>query len=187
MRATNRAYWDVNYFCVARAEKSAAGITYTDGAEAWDLIGVSVTPSVASAPHTSRNGGRITRQIVMGADMSINHEPETLERQAMLFGHVLGEDGELAVGINARPQPVGVGYYRALNDDTFEGVFHPYVRFSEGTEEMNAALDGITYTTKTTTGSCEVDDAENYEYRKSFKTKAEAIAWINEKLNIAAA
>lgn len=187
MGRTNRAFWDVKYFCVAKAEMTDAGITYTDGGTAWDLIGVSVTPSVASAPHTSENGGRIMRYIVMGADMSISHEPETLARKAMLYGHTLGEEGELAMGTKSRPQPVGVGYYQALNDDTFEGVFHPYVRFSEGTEEANAALDGISYVTKTTTGNCEVDGAGNYEYKKSFKTEAEAVSWINEKLNITAA
>lgn len=182
----NRAYWDVKYFCVAAAEDGGTSITYTGGAMAWDLIGVSITPTVMSALHTSQTGGRRARYKALGADITVNHEPETLEKKQLLFGHKMdeGSAGELAYGIEDVPRHVGCTFYRALNDDTFEGVFLPWVLFSEGTSEAQAALDSINYATGTTTGSCEADHAGSYQYVKSFATEAEAIAWCDEKLGI---
>lgn len=184
----NRAYWDVKRFCVASAERSENGlsIAYTGGAMAWDLIGVSITPTVISSPHASQTGGRKMRYKALGADITVSHEPETLEKRALLFGHALddGSTQELSYGIQDVPQPVGVTFYRALNDDTYEGVFLPWAIFSEGTSEAQAALDGINYSTGSTTGSAEADPNGNYQYVKSFATEKEAIAWCNTKLNI---
>ena len=50
--------------------------------------------------------------------------------------------------------------------------------------EAQAALEGITYSTPTTTGSAEADPTGNYQYIKSFATEQEAISWCNTKLNI---
>lgn len=184
----NRAYWDVKRFCVASAALAENGesVTYTGGAMAWDLIGVSITPNVISAPHTSETGGRKVRYKSLGADISVDHEPETLEKRALLFGHTMdsGSTKELAYGIQDTPKHVGVTFYRTLNDDTYEGVFLPWAIFSEGTAEAQAALDGITYSTPTTTGSAEADPTGNYQYIKSFTTEQEAISWCNTKLNI---
>lgn len=184
----NRAYWDVKRFCVASAEMASNGlsITYTNGAMAWDLIGVSITPNVISAPHTSQTGGRKVRYKALGADVTVDHEPETLEKKQLLFGHKLddGSTQELEYGIDDVPQHVGVTFYRTLNDDTYEGVFLPWAIFSEGTSEAQAALDGINYSTGSTTGSAEADNNGNYQYVKSFATEEEAISWCNTKLNI---
>lgn len=184
----NRAYWDVKRFCVASAElaESGASITYTGGKPAWDLIGVSITPNVISAPHTSETGGRRVRYKSLGADITVNHEPETQEMRALLFGHALDEGSakELAYGIQDTPRHVGVAFYRALNDDSFEGVFLPWAIFSEGTSEAQAALDGVNYATATTNGSAEADPSGVYQYIKGFATEQEAVSWCNTKLNI---
>lgn len=187
--SNNRAYWDVKYFCVAKAEMGSDDtITYSGGAQAWDMIRVSVTPNVITAAHTSETGGRKTRYKVLGEDISLDHEPETLEKKALLFGHTLsstGDDsGELKKGVNDLPQHVGAAYYKALNDDTYEATFFPYALFSEGTEQVDGALDGVTYNTKTTTGSAEADKDGYFEYTKSFATEALAIAWVKTKLSM---
>lgn len=184
----NRAYWDVKHFCVAQAElaESGASITYTGGKTAWDLISVSITPNVISAPHTSETGGRKVRYKSLGADITVGHEPETQEMRALLFGHELDEGSakELAYGIQDVPRHVGVAFYRALNDDSFEGVFLPWAIFSEGTSEAQAALDGVNYATATTNGSAEADPSGVYQYVKDFATEQEAVSWCNTKLNI---
>ncbi len=184
----NRAYWDVKHFCVASAERSGDSITYSGGAMAWDLIGVNITPNVISAPHTSETGGRITRYKTLGADITVSHEPETLEKKALVFGHALdtGDTRELAYGINDKPAHVGCAFYRVLNDDTYEGVFLPWVVFSEGTSDAQAALDNVNYSTMSTVGSCEADGNEKYQYVKAFQTEDEALSWIKEKLNMTA-
>ena len=63
-------------------------------------------------------------------------------------------------------------------------MFFPYAIFSEGTEQADGALDGVTYNTKTTTGSAEADPDGNYYKAKSFNSEAEAKAWVNTMLGM---
>ena len=178
---------DAHDMHVAKAVRDAQGvISYSSGGLLGDLISTSVTPDTRTFTHTSEHAGTRSSTRTYGGNISVVHEPIPFDRRSMLYGHEEGEDGELIDNIADHTDGVGVAYYKEAMDDSFEGVFLPFVKFAEGTDEANVALPDPSPTQFTTTGVCEPDDKGNWRYRKRFESKEEAIAWIKIKLGITA-
>ena len=170
--------------CAKATRKQDGSVEYSDGALLCDLISMSVTPDVQSFSHTSEHAGKRTIYKCYGANVTLNHEPIAPEKRGMLYGHTLNEGGELVDNIADESGLVGLAYYKDAMDGSFEGVFLVTVRFAEGTDDANVALDGPQFVSPTTNGSAEPDKDGNYRYRKRFTSRAEAQAWCKSKLNI---
>lgn len=178
-------FFDAHDVYVAKAARGTAGdITYSNGALLGDLISMSVTPDVQTFSHTAEHAGKRTIYKCYGANVTLNHEPIAPEKREMLYGHQLSETDELLDNITDEPGMVGVTYYKDAMDGSFEGVFLPLVRFAEGTDDANAALDSPQFVSPTTTGSAEIDKDGNYRIRKRFTSRTEVQAWCKSKLNI---
>lgn len=178
-------FFDAHDLLCAKATRNPNGnVEYSDGALLCDLISMSVTPDVQSFSHTSEHAGKRTIYKCYGANVTLNHEPIAPEKRKMLYGHTLNEGGELVDNIADESGLVGLAYYKDAMDGSFEGVFLVTVRFAEGTDDANAALEGPQFVSPATNGSAEPDNAGNYRYRKRFTSRAEAQAWCKSKLNI---
>lgn len=170
--------------CAKATRKQDGSVEYSGGALLCDLISMSVTPDVQSFSHTSEHAGKRTIYKCYGANVTLNHEPVAPEKREMLYGHKLNEGGELVDNIADESGLVGLAYYKDAMDGSFEGVFLVTVRFAEGTDDANAALEGPQFVSPTTNGSAEPDKDGNFRYRKRFASRAEAQAWCKSKLNI---
>lgn len=170
--------------CAKATRKQDGSVEYSNGALLCDLISMSVTPDVQSFSHTSEHAGKRTIYKCYGANVTLNHEPIAPEKREMLYGHKLNEASELVDNIADESGLVGLAYYKDAMDGSFEGVFLVTVRFAEGTDDANAALEGPQFVSPTTAGSAEPDKDGNYRYRKRFTSRAEAQAWCKSKLNI---
>lgn len=178
-------FFDAHDLLCAKATIGSGGsVEYSGGALLCDLISMSVTPDVQSFTHTSEHAGKRTIYKCYGANVTLAHEPIAPEKREMLYGHKLNEGGELVDNIADESGLVGLAYYKDAMDGSFECVFLPLVRFAEGTDDANAALEGPQFVSPTTTGSAETDNSGNYRIRKRFTSRAEAQAWCKSKLNI---
>jgi len=120
----------------------------------------------------------------------------TNEALAAVYGTTIGEDGDLAFGVDDHPPYGGYAFMQRMvrgsgadAEKFFQGVLYPKIK---------AVPQGKTYNGKKQSGTtltgdkihADMEAALNGKYRvfsSEFKTRAEAIAWLDGKIPKAAA
>lgn len=165
--------------------------TYSEGFRCGKAVGTDITPNYIEA---SLYGDDELAEYVKefkDADVNVSTTEMPLEAASVLFGHKVDkEKSEITYGADDQANYVGYGtYMKEVKDGVvkYPAVWLPKVKFSDSAESFTTKGDSITFVTPNFSGKASTDATGNWRYKKTFDTEEEAIAWLEEKVNIAAA
>ena len=164
--------------------------TYKDGTEFSEFIKVTENLQKAESQFYSNDALSESADEFKYCELTFDNKgvPNTLK--ARLYGATL-EGNKITYGAGDNPPMGGFAFYRVLQDNGtkyYEGVFYPRVK---------ASLTGMTYDTKgenvTFNGeqtkliayACK-NVKQTWKQEEIFETAEEALAWVKERLGIAA-
>jgi len=94
-------------------------------------------------------------------------------------------DGEVHFKRGDSPPMGGLAYYKVLmrkGVKFFKGFFYPRVKAALGNDTAQTKGDSITFGTNSTTFTIFGSNSDDWRIWKTFKTEAEAVAWVDKKL-----
>jgi len=174
----------------AGEETSTALPSYEGGVVIGPLVSANLTVALASGEIY----GDDIKQEQMNEFASGSLPLETVDIEdtvkAKIYGLTPGEDGELGYGANDEAPYGGVAYYKTLlrkGKKLYRAYFYPKAQAAIGNDNASTRGSSITFQTDTTTFTIlpPLFPDGKWRYEKTCATEAEAIAWIEGKLNMA--
>jgi phi13 family phage major tail protein len=164
--------------------------TYKDGKVMAKAIKATVTSESNDVKLYADDGVAESDKTFRGGKISINIDDLTNEIYAELLGHTFN-DAENSVLNNSNDIApyIGIGFYGKVirnNSPKYMAKFLFKMQFAEPTDENDTKGETVAFQTPTIEGDVFMMDNGDWRDQIEVDTEAEAIAWIDQKLGIAA-
>lgn len=148
------------------------------------LVKADLTVNLASGKLFADDG--LAESVEVFSSGSIAMETDDMEDPvaAKVYGCEV-VDKEVHYNTENDPPPGGLAYIKELmrrRRSLYKGYFYPLVKASLGNDTAQTRSGNITFGTTSTTFTVFACETGDWRITKEFKTEAEAIAWIKEKL-----
>ena len=140
------------HFAVLNEDEPNGTTTYDEPVRAQGLIGITVTPTVASGELYADDQLSQTNGSLVGYEISLNPEELTLEEQAMLLGGELDANGGLLTPDGSNAPYVALMFRSQKSDGEYQYRVIYKVKFQPYDETYATKDSSITYQTPTITG-----------------------------------
>lgn len=185
------AYVGVAMPCMASRDNATG--KFSDFTQFAKAVGVNITPTSAEGSLHADNIQSEHDTKFSYATVEFETDTAPAKVSQMAYGHTVtpGTDGdiefgeEISSGSDVAPF-TGAGFHgeEVINGvHTYIGYVLPKVQWNEGEDSFQTAGENITFSTRKMSGKAFVDENGHWRYRQRFKTEAEAIAFVEKKLN----
>lgn len=160
---------------------------YTDALEIGPGAKVTGTPSVSDVKDYGDDRAVATDTSVTGGTLSLELNEETLEADALLLGHTLGEDKKsMTRNVNDVAPFVGVGFVGKSkgsdNKVVHKAIIYLKAQFKEATDEYSTKQENITFSHSTMEGNLYYLENGDWKDEKTFDTLKEAKTYVDTTL-----
>ncbi len=174
------------------AKRTVTGTTvgYTGGLKCGKAVALSITPQYAEAQLYGDDVLAESATEFKYADISNDTTAVPIEAMSTVFGHTVDDtDNSVVFAADDVANFVGqCSMTKVMTDNviTYETIFLPKAKFSDPGENYTTKGDSLEFKTNAFVGKAYAEDDGTWKETAIHDTKAEALTWIKEKLDITA-
>lgn len=164
------------------AKRNSDG-SYTDGKYISPVAAYNGAPNVVSGSDYGDNRSLDPESYVSGGTLTVEFNRDQDDIYTYLLGHEMSDSGEIAYNSDDEAPIVGSGAV-GRSDGKYRAMFYKEVQFHEPNDENATRNNSISHNHLSLVGDIQVSEDGEWKLRKTFDTKAQAIAWLNNIVGI---
>ena len=172
--------YGIEYAVFARKNNDGS---YTDGRYISPVAGYNGTPNVVSGSDYGDNRSLDPESYVSGGTLNVEFNRDEDEIYTFLLGHDISASGEIAYNSNDEAPIVGTGAIGRA-DGQYKAVFYKEVQFHEPNDENQTRNNSIQHGHINLEGDIQIPEDGEWKLKKTFATKAQAVAYLNNLVGI---
>ena len=172
--------YGIEYAVFARYNNDGS---YTDGRYISPVANYNGNPQVASGADHGDNRAIDAESYVAGGTLTVEFNRDQDEIYTFLLGHAQANDGEIDHKSDDEAPLVGTGAI-GRSDGKWKARFYKQVKFREPNDENTTRTESIQHNHLTLEGDIMIPEDGSWKLTKTFNSKAQAIAYLNNLVGI---